>query len=245
MTARGVFWSEGGSLVAIASDASFYLLEYQRDLAESVLASGQVRAVCRPLPALSHSTLPAGLGAWPEARLHLPPFLAPLLTASKVAAGPHFACAHGRGRLLARRSKKSFLAGPAVLLSQEVDEDGIEDAFELTSEIPEKIRTGIWVRLRQRCRAGRAPACGAPSAADESQHCEALRQGGWPVSGIAIWANACAQPAPLRGAEPSGHCACAHADVMRVPSLPRPPRWATASSTTTLRGASTTAWAAR
>jgi len=26
-----------------------------------------------------------------------------------------------------------------------VDEDGIEDAFELTSEIPEKIRTGIWV----------------------------------------------------------------------------------------------------
>ncbi|KAL4457362.1 hypothetical protein ABPG75_012227 [Micractinium tetrahymenae] len=68
VAARGVYWSEGGSLVAIASDASFYLLEYQRDLAESVLASGQ-----------------------------------------------------------------------------EVDEDGIEDAFELTSEIPEKIRTGIWV----------------------------------------------------------------------------------------------------
>lgn len=29
---------------------------------------------------------------------------------------------------------------------QEVDDDGIEDAFELQAEIPEKIRTGIWVR---------------------------------------------------------------------------------------------------
>lgn len=27
-----------------------------------------------------------------------------------------------------------------------MDEDGIEDAFELQAEIPEKIRTGIWVR---------------------------------------------------------------------------------------------------
>lgn len=29
-----------------------------------------------------------------------------------------------------------------------MDEDGIEDAFELTAEIPEKIRTGIWVSPR-------------------------------------------------------------------------------------------------
>jgi len=42
VSAKGVYWSEGGSLVAIASDASFYMLEYQRDLAESFLASGQV-----------------------------------------------------------------------------------------------------------------------------------------------------------------------------------------------------------
>lgn len=28
---------------------------------------------------------------------------------------------------------------------QEVDEDGIEEAFDLQAEIPEKIRTGIWV----------------------------------------------------------------------------------------------------
>lgn len=27
-----------------------------------------------------------------------------------------------------------------------MDEDGIEDAFELQAEVPEKIRTGIWVR---------------------------------------------------------------------------------------------------
>lgn len=51
VTARGVFWSEGGSLVAIASDSSFYMLEYQRDLAESALASGQVRGSRRQLPA--------------------------------------------------------------------------------------------------------------------------------------------------------------------------------------------------
>ena len=28
---------------------------------------------------------------------------------------------------------------------QEVEEDGIEDAFELQAEVPEKIRTGLWV----------------------------------------------------------------------------------------------------
>jgi hypothetical protein len=43
VAAKGVHWSEGGNLVAIAADASFYLLEYNRDLAESYLASGQVR----------------------------------------------------------------------------------------------------------------------------------------------------------------------------------------------------------
>jgi hypothetical protein len=35
---------------------------------------------------------------------------------------------------------------PIIPALQEVDEDGVEDAFELTAEIPEKIRTGIWVR---------------------------------------------------------------------------------------------------
>lgn len=42
VAARGVYWSEGGSLVAIATDASFYMLEYARDVAEQVLGSGQV-----------------------------------------------------------------------------------------------------------------------------------------------------------------------------------------------------------
>lgn len=46
VAARGVHWSEGGALVAIATDASFYLLEYNRDVAESVLASGQVSWGC-------------------------------------------------------------------------------------------------------------------------------------------------------------------------------------------------------
>ncbi len=43
MAARGVHWSEGGSLVAIAAESSFYLLEYDRDAAEAALSSGQVR----------------------------------------------------------------------------------------------------------------------------------------------------------------------------------------------------------
>ncbi len=34
---------------------------------------------------------------------------------------------------------------------QELDEDGVEEAFELQAEIPEKIRTGIWV---SRCQSG-------------------------------------------------------------------------------------------
>jgi hypothetical protein len=49
VAAQGVHWSEGGSLVAIATDASFYLLEYARDVAESVLASGQVNTALCPL----------------------------------------------------------------------------------------------------------------------------------------------------------------------------------------------------
>ncbi|KAI7838750.1 hypothetical protein COHA_007543 [Chlorella ohadii] len=68
VAARGVHWSEGGSLVAIAAESSFYMLEYDRDAAEAALSSGQ-----------------------------------------------------------------------------ELDEDGVEEAFELQAEIPEKIRTGIWV----------------------------------------------------------------------------------------------------
>lgn len=56
VAAKGVYWSEGGSLVAIASDASFYLLEYQRDVAENFLASGQVRSaqcLCAREPVLA------------------------------------------------------------------------------------------------------------------------------------------------------------------------------------------------
>ena len=49
VAARGVHWSEGGSLVAIAAESSFYLLEYDRDAAEAALGSGQVQLV--PLPA--------------------------------------------------------------------------------------------------------------------------------------------------------------------------------------------------
>eukprot|EP00887_Chlorella_sp_A99_P008053 scaffold12.g8053.t1 len=65
---RAVYWSEGGSYVAVAADASFYVLAYDREAVEAFAASGQ-----------------------------------------------------------------------------EADEDGIEDAFELQNEVPEKIRTGIWV----------------------------------------------------------------------------------------------------
>ena len=42
VAARGVHWSEGGSLVAIAAESSFYMLEYDRDAAEAALSSGQV-----------------------------------------------------------------------------------------------------------------------------------------------------------------------------------------------------------
>lgn len=147
VTARSVYWSEGGSLVAIASDASFYLLEYQRDLAESALASGQVRRRC-PAP-----------GA--RAREVLVAACARLLAPSRDG------CRRGSGHAAAPARPAwpaSRLTGNArgnLPRAQEVDEDGIEDAFELTSEIPEKIRTGIWVSpcrpCRPRWRAGDAP----------------------------------------------------------------------------------------
>lgn len=54
VAARGVHWSEGGSLVAIAAESSFYLLEYNRDAAEAALASGQVRVPAQ-LPLDGHS----------------------------------------------------------------------------------------------------------------------------------------------------------------------------------------------
>ena len=65
---KDVFWSESGQSVAVATDQSFYILEYCRDAVESFLNAGE-----------------------------------------------------------------------------EPDEDGIEDSFDLACEIPEKVRTGIWV----------------------------------------------------------------------------------------------------
>jgi hypothetical protein len=72
VAARGVHWSEGGSLVAIASESSFYLLQYNRDVAESVLASGQVpsRAPHCPVSWLSGWSSCTGCcthAAWTEA----------------------------------------------------------------------------------------------------------------------------------------------------------------------------------
>lgn len=98
---------------------------------------------------------------------------------------------------------------------QELDEDGVEEAFELQAEIPEKIRTGIWVRAL-------APWQGLHH---RRLDCHLSR----------LLAEQAAAP----GCSPSTHV------------HPRPlhcrtsRRWATASSTTTRRGASTTAWAER
>lgn len=47
VAARGVYWSEGGAYVIIASEASFFMLEYMADLVESYVASGQVGAAFR------------------------------------------------------------------------------------------------------------------------------------------------------------------------------------------------------
>ena len=76
VAARGVHWSEGGALVCIATDASFYMLEYQRDVAESVLASGQVRRSA-PRRTRGEDALPARclgdlLRCCHAARAHLP-----------------------------------------------------------------------------------------------------------------------------------------------------------------------------
>ncbi|CAM6121486.1 unnamed protein product [Calypogeia fissa] len=65
---KNIYWSDSGDLVAIASDSSFYVLKYNRDIVSSYLDSGKP-----------------------------------------------------------------------------VDEQGVEDAFELLHEISERIRTGVWV----------------------------------------------------------------------------------------------------
>eukprot|EP00879_Flechtneria_rotunda_P019952 GHRR01020972.1.p1 GENE.GHRR01020972.1~~GHRR01020972.1.p1 ORF type:complete len:816 (+),score=351.64 GHRR01020972.1:464-2911(+) len=65
---KDVIWSDNGELVAIAGDASFYILQFNRGAVEAAFAAGSA-----------------------------------------------------------------------------VDEDGNEDAFELVAEVPEKIRTGLWV----------------------------------------------------------------------------------------------------
>ncbi|KAE8680785.1 Coatomer subunit beta'-2 [Hibiscus syriacus] len=68
VTVKNLYWADSGDLVAIASDTSFYILKYNRDVVQSYLESG------RP-----------------------------------------------------------------------VDEQGVEDAFELLHETNERVRTGIWV----------------------------------------------------------------------------------------------------
>mgnify|MGYP001048561089 CR=1 FL=1 len=42
---------------------------------------------------------------------------------------------------------------------QEADEDGIEDAFDLVTEVPEKIRTGVLGTLKAPCRAEVGATC--------------------------------------------------------------------------------------
>lgn len=68
VTVKNVYWADGGDLVAIASDASFYILKYNRDVVAAYLEGGKP-----------------------------------------------------------------------------VDEEGVEDAFELLHEVNERVRTGIWV----------------------------------------------------------------------------------------------------
>ncbi|PPE02530.1 hypothetical protein GOBAR_DD00424 [Gossypium barbadense] len=68
VTVKNLYWADSGDLVAIASDTSFYILKYNRDVVQSYLDSGR-----------------------------------------------------------------------------QVDEQGVEDAFELLHETNERVRTGIWV----------------------------------------------------------------------------------------------------
>ena len=204
--ARGVYWSEGGSLVAIASDNSFYMLEYNRDVAESFLASGEVGPAARWGCCCVRRS-------WCSAALSL------LLPAGNrfyggggAGAGGCVGAAGGRARWLLSsamagwtlsvgslrglcKHRSSALPGTAChscCVLQEVDEDGIEDAFELTSEIPEKIRTGIWVT-------------GCPRPA---RTCLRLPVQGWPP-----------RAACLRCRLPGSALLPA-----RLPSLPAPPR---------------------
>jgi hypothetical protein len=80
VAARSVYWSEGGSYVVIASETSFFMLEYMADAVESFLASGEVTAglSCPPLACVSllvlalwvlwRETLPALSGLGPRGR---------------------------------------------------------------------------------------------------------------------------------------------------------------------------------
>ncbi|XP_071733464.1 coatomer subunit beta'-2-like [Rutidosis leptorrhynchoides] len=68
VTVKNIYWADGGDMVAIASDSSFHILQYNRDVVSAHLDSG------RP-----------------------------------------------------------------------VDEDGIEESFDILSEVSEKVRTGLWV----------------------------------------------------------------------------------------------------
>lgn len=49
---RGVYWSEGGTQVAVLSDDSFYLLQYNADVVDAALAGG---CMCVCVTARAHA----------------------------------------------------------------------------------------------------------------------------------------------------------------------------------------------
>ena len=119
MPVREVKWSDSGELVAILSDQSFYVLRFARDGAYACL---------------THS----GCGC-----------TTPELTLTKQASA-NMTCKHlSSAAALARCPKATQTAsdGPAVVDAHlesgaDIDEDGIDDAFELLNEVSEHVRTG-------------------------------------------------------------------------------------------------------
>lgn len=107
---KDVIWSDNGELVAIAGDSSFYILQARTAVMSSITCFWKI--------AFAVTYVLLNCYSWSVSQLDQPDYFLTCLLAQFNSAAVEAA----------------FAAGG------DVDEDGIEDAFELVAEVPEKIR---------------------------------------------------------------------------------------------------------
>jgi hypothetical protein len=125
--AKNVFWSDQGHLVVIASEESFYVLKYNAQV-DTLIPFSLKHTQTRIVGLCMISMLVCPLCFFPS-----------LLTLSS------HSLIHTILRVCTVISLCMQAVAEAIESGQEIEEDGIEAAFDVVSDVAEVIKTGKWV----------------------------------------------------------------------------------------------------